>query len=118
MKNSEIRNSNDLLGFLIRIKDSNNNCDLGIVLNAMGTDKSLDLLNLLNELSACGYIKQVNTCTVHIYEKGIISYVSPRRKIWNNIKMPLSYVLTYIMGILSSVIAQLIINALTSNATP
>lgn len=118
MKNSEIKNSNDLLGFLIQIKDNNNNCDLGIVLSAMGTDKNLDLLNLMNELSANGFIKQIDTCTVHIYEKGMTSYISPQKKIWNNIKMPLSYVFTYIMGILSTVIAQLILNAIASNTIP
>lgn len=118
MENTEIKSSNDLLGFLIKIKDENNDCDLLKVLDVMGSNRSIDLQELINELSDKKFVKQMDTCTVHLYESGIDAYVSPLKKIFNILKKPVTYIFTYIMGILSAVIAQMIINMITQNTTP
>lgn len=118
MRKNVIKDSNDLLGFLIANKDQNNDCDLYTVLDVIGDNKSLDLQHLINELVANNLIAQTDTCTVHIFEQGFNVYLSPQKKLWNIVKRPLSYVFTYILGILSTVIAQLIIDAIMTNTKP
>lgn len=118
MENTEIKSSNDLLGFLIKIKDENNDCDLLKVLDVMGSNRSIDLQELINELSGKKLVKQLDTCTVHIYESGINAYISPLKKVFNTLKKPIAYIFTYIMGILSAVIVQMIINMITQSQTP
>ena len=118
MKKNILKDSNSLLGFLISIKDENNNCNVYRIFDVVGSDKTQEIQMLVNELSNKDFIKQTNTCNIHIFEKGIHSYVGPAKKFWISVKVPLSYIFTYIMGILSTVLAQMIIHAITSKQTP
>ena len=105
-----IKDSNDLLGFLIQIKDESNNCNLLLVLDEIGTDRELDLVMMLNELADRKILIQLDCETVRLYESGIASYISPMKANWNKVKVPISYIFTYIMGIVSAVVSQLILN--------
>lgn len=113
MKKHEIKTDNELLGFLIKIKNDNNDCDITDVFKGFGSDRDEDLMAMFNEMQDQGLINVKDFSTVHINPKGINSYVSPAKRVWSGIKQPLSYVFTYIMGILSAVIAQLIVFSIT-----
>lgn len=115
MKKNILKDSNSLLGFLISIKDENNNCDADKIYSVIGYKKSSDLMVLIDELIDKKSVTQADTCTIHILEHGIASYINPAKMLWLKTKKPISYVFAYIMGIISTVIAQLIINSITSN---
>lgn len=118
MKKNILKDSNALLGFMISVKDDSNNCKVDKIFDVVGYNKTLEIQNLINELSDKNLVKQTNTQNIYIFEQGISAYVSPAKQLWRNVKAPISYIFTYIMGILSSVAVQLIIDAITSNTTP
>lgn len=114
MKKNILKDSNTFLGFLISAKDDKNNCNVDKIFDEVGCDKTMEIQLLVNELAEKNFVKQTNTRNIYVCEKGIASYISPSKQIWLNIKSPVSYIFTYIIGILSTVIAQMIINAITS----
>lgn len=112
MNNDILKGSATLLRFMISVKNQNNDCKVGKIYDAFDVS-SADLQNLVDELSAQGYVRQTSTNNIHILPKGISAYGSPVRSFWTRFKKPISYVFTYIMGILSTIIAELIILAIT-----
>lgn len=112
MNKDTLKDSSTLLRFMISVKNQNNDCKIGTIYDTFDVG-SIDLQNLVNELSAQGYVWQTSTNNIHILPKGISAYGSPARSFWTRFQKPISYVFAYIMGILSTVIAELIILAIT-----
>lgn len=108
-----LKNNITLLRFMISVRNKNNDCNVEKIYTVTGTDRLLDIQTLINELAAQGYVRQTSTTNVHILPKGIDEYGTPISSFWSIYKKPISYVFTYIMGILSTIIAELIIIALT-----
>lgn len=105
MRNNILKDSNSLLGFMISAMDKDNNCDVYKIFNIVGNDKTLDIQNLIDELSAKGYVKQTNSTNIHIFANGVCSYISTPKSIWIKSKV----VIAYFGGILTTVIAELIV---------
>lgn len=112
MKRNILKNSSTLLRFLISEMDKNNNCKVGKIYDYSTDYVSIDINNLLDELSQKNYIQITSMNSVHILPLGIEKYGTPLKTFWTNTKKPISYIVTYILGLLSAVATQLIINAL------
>lgn len=110
MKNSSIIDDNNLLGYLISIKDDSNRVDLTTVARFMGPERSVETKVLLDILETKNYIVNRSFDHATLTKLGIKSYVSNQRKHWNKFKNFVSYIILYILGILSSVISQYIID--------
>lgn len=109
MEKDILKNNITLLRFMISVKDENNNCNVQKIYKSIDSNKSsMDIQNLINELAAQGYVHQTNLNNVHILPKGISEYGTLTSSFWSMYKKPISYIFTYIMGILSTIIVELI----------
>lgn len=96
-----IKDSNDLLGYILFIKDSKNEFSYSEIIDKMGENRSLDMNKYLDELCGKGYINRNNYENGYVYSNSEYFYISPKRKIWLKIRSPLMAFLGYIVGLIS-----------------
>lgn len=109
-KIKEINDKNDLLGFMIQIQNKNHECHADIIIEKIGTERSLDLKNFISELQNEDFINQISFNDIYITPKGQKGYISPLKKKWLNIKPCVLYIITYILGVLTPILTEYLKN--------
>ena len=108
----KIKNENDFLGFLISIKNENDDVSVIKTFRESGLS-NIDCAHYFKSLSSKGLLDFIDTDTYHLYPHGISSYVSPlkRLSLWvaKLLVLTIKNLIVYIAGILSAVIAGVIL---------
>lgn len=103
----QIKNENDFLGYLISVKDSENNVDLEKLIKSEILP-NLDISELVNILESKNYTKQIDTCTLHLYTWGISAYIPTWKRIgiWiaKLLILTIKNLILFVGGILSGII--------------
>lgn len=114
----KIKDENDFLGFLISIKNDNNDIDVIKMLKQSNLSE-LDCSYYLRVLSEQDYIRYLDTQTYHIEPKGLSVYTSPFQKgtsiFLNSAKSLLKFLIPFLLGLFSGDIYKLIVGLFTAN---
>lgn len=106
-KKIKIKNENDFLGYLISVKDSENNVDLEKLIKSEILP-NLDVSELVNILVSKNYAKQTDSCTLHLYTWGISAYIPTWKRIgiWviKLLVLTIKNLILFVGGILSGII--------------
>lgn len=102
-----IKNRNDFLGFLIRIKNMENNVSINDAIEASGLT-NLDFSELVNQILESHYAIQTDLNTLHLFPWGIAAYTPKWKRIslWflKLCVLTVKNLILYIGGILSGII--------------
>lgn len=103
----QIKNENDFLGYLISVKNSENNINLKKLVESEILP-SLDISELVNILVSKNYATQADTYTLHLYTWGISAYVPTWKRIclWilKLLVLTIKNLILFVGGILSGII--------------
>ena len=77
----KIKDSNDFFGYLISIKNKDNNVVLGRISKDYGDSAIDDFIDYINELEEMKYIKINSLEDIHIVKSKEHNYISPLKKI-------------------------------------
>jgi hypothetical protein len=102
----KIKDSNDFFGYLISIKNKDNNVVLGRISKDYGDSSIDDFIDYINELEEMKYIKINSLEDIHIVKSKEHNYISPFKKIIDYIGPKLFYVLVYFMGLCSPIFTE------------
>lgn len=102
----KIKDSNDFFGYLISIKNKDNNVVLGRISKDYGDSAIDDFIDYINELEEMKYIKINSLEDIHIVKSKEHNYISPFKKIIDYIGTKLVYVLVYFMGLCSPIFTE------------
>nr|DAZ60863.1 MAG TPA: hypothetical protein [Caudoviricetes sp.] len=102
----KIKDSNDFFGYLISIKNKDNNVVLGRISKDYGDSAIDDFIDYINELEEMKYIKINSLEDIHIVKSKEHNYISPFKKIIDYIGPKLVYVLVYFMGLCSPIFTE------------
>lgn len=101
-KITEIKDENDLLGFMIQNKDSNNDFNVNILRKKFGDNRLLDFEKMIQLLQEKNLVCLTSFDYVHIYQNGINSYISPLKKAWIFAKPVITHLLSAVLGAILS----------------
>jgi hypothetical protein len=76
----KIKDSNDFFGYLISIKNKDNNVVLGRISKDYGDSSIDDFIDYINELEEMKYIKINSLEDIHIVKSKEHNYISPFKK--------------------------------------
>lgn len=102
----KIKDSNDLLGYLLKIQNDNHVCKANQIYNKIGAGKDKDIKHFLFELEYKNYIEIQSTNSIYITPNGQKGFLTNFKKAWCKIKPCLKTIITYIAGIISTLIVQ------------
>lgn len=103
MKQRKIKNENDLLGLLIKLKDKNGDVDNKTLLSSSKT-KSYSLDFLMRGLIDKHYV--IYTCdTTTLTDLGLYNHISIPRRIFSWLITLLKFAVSYTLGVFSGIIA-------------
>lgn len=103
-----IKNENDFLGFLIKIKQNNGNISVSRILKESELN-NIDCAHYLKSLQTKGYIQYMDTETYHIYPEGINAYVSFPKKLTRFIEKILIFTTKELFVFISGVASGLLV---------
>ena len=109
MKKLPIKNSNDLLGLIIQISDEKGYFTFVEIIEYLDDKEKLFLKQFVDELINLNAISLLGT------NEGVLCFGAEKlyqgriKKKWNKIKFPLSNIICYILGIMSTVISEYIL---------
>lgn len=99
-----IKNENDFLGFLIKIKQDNGDISVSRILKESGLN-NIDCSHYLKFLQSKGYIQYMDSETYHIYPDGISAYVPTSKKFF----LRLRDILLYLLGVITPYLVEIVI---------
>lgn len=105
-----IKNENDFIGFLIKIKQDNGDISVSRILKESELN-NIDCAHYLKSLQSKGYIQYMDSETYHIYPDGISSYVPNSKKFL----LRLRDIILYLLGVITPYLVELIIDIAKSN---
>lgn len=80
----ELKDSNDLFGLILKLKNQNNICQITKIMKETETD-SITLQKWINELQSKKYIKQISMDDIFVDKQYEKKYLSPLKKFFNRI---------------------------------
>lgn len=100
-------NDNEFLGALISCADENNDCNIMDIIEKYGIS-DIDCIPFIKSLENSNMIKMTSFSIIHIYRKGLSSYISPESKITKSVFKSsisfLKFIITYALGIISGLL--------------
>lgn len=103
----KMNDSNDLLGIILKVQNSNGDFLFTEILELVGESRSLDVLKYIKTLSEEGYVKISGTNDGHCYPHARKAYISNTRKIWNKIFPILLSLFAYLIGLINDDVKEL-----------
>ena len=103
-----IKDSNDLLGYMLVIQDKNGDFLFDKIISKMGKHNRPELEKYTKELIDKKYIVLQGTNEGHIYADSKIYYISKIDKMWIKIKTPLISFILYIVGLATDDIKEIL----------
>lgn len=103
MKTKKIKNENDLLGLLIKLKDKNGNVDNNVLLSSSKSEPySIEFL--MNGLINKRYVIYSYDTTT-LTSLGLYNYISIPKRIFSWLITLLKFAFSYTLGVFSGIIA-------------
>lgn len=107
-----IKNENDLLGFLIKNMNSDNECNSYNCLTTSGLDNH-SFLSFIKSLESKNYITTLDFCTYRVTDIGLHNYESPtmntKKSFFSFSKYAFNKIICFIAGIISALVAAYIV---------
>lgn len=97
----KINDSNDMLGYILFIKDKNGDFKIDKVIEKIGTERNADFNKYINELIESKCICIQGTNEGHLFPEAKKMYISNLKKIWLKIQSPLYIFGGYVVGIIN-----------------
>lgn len=101
-KTKEIKDKNDLLGFIINNVNSNNDFNIDILIKEFGVEKLLDFQKMIYSLQDDNCLIVISTDVIHLYPEANQKYISPQKKIWLKAKPFITHFFSAIFGAILS----------------